>query len=134
MATRRTPLAPDHINALNTIDVIFNRKRKDDSVRTAWAKVIAHAEAGAGKTPDATWQERYSDLKADLLREIGMRVGYTFDTDYLKRQVYHPQAFVDLELDQLKLRRSLSQALTEDGLKIIPGNVPTAAPKDIKQA
>jgi hypothetical protein len=121
MSTRATPLAPDHINTLNSIDVVFDRRRGGDvKVRSAWAKLLAHIVTD---TNAPQWQEKYNDLKVDLLREIAVETGYPFvDTDYLKRQFYYPKAFGDLELDQLKLRKALASALTEEGLKIIPGN------------
>jgi hypothetical protein len=54
----------------------------------------------------------------DLFREIGVRVGYSFSTDHLKRQVYYPKHFGDIEADNLRLRTNLANALTGDGLKI----------------
>lgn len=41
MRTRATPLAPDHVNALNSIDVVFDGGR-DQKVRDAWSKLLAH--------------------------------------------------------------------------------------------
>ena len=62
-----------------------------------------------------------------MFREIGLRVGYTYDTDYFKRQIYYPRAFGDVEADALKLRKTLTQALTENGLKIQIVNDPQNA-------
>jgi hypothetical protein len=100
MRTRLTPLAPEHVNALNTIAVIFNGRR-DGKVREFWHQLLAHA---ATDMKQAGWNEKYADLKADLLREMGLRVGYDFSTDYLKRQAYYPIAFGNAEMDALRLR------------------------------
>jgi hypothetical protein len=57
----------------------------DQEVRDAWHNVLAHLGTDANS---AGWQEKLNDLKVDLFREIGVRVGYKFTTDYLKRQIY----------------------------------------------
>jgi len=95
MRTRATPLALDHVNALNSIDVVFNGQR-DRKIRAAWANILAHVNTDANQS---NWQERYNDLKVDLLREMGRRVGYDFSTDYLKRQFYHPALYGNMEAD-----------------------------------
>jgi len=59
-----------------------------------------------------------ADLKVDLFREIGTRVGYIFTTDYLKRQIYYPTHYGDIEEDSIRIRKALSHALTDDGLKV----------------
>ena len=123
MRTRAAYLSPDHVNALNSIDVVFDGEH-DQTIREAWRKLLSHTEADATQP---TWQERYNDLRAELLREIGLRVGYTFDIDYFKRQVYYPKFFGDIEADSLRLRSALTKALTEDGLKVelvTPGEKP----------
>jgi len=115
MSSRATQLAPDHINALNSIDVVFSGKR-DQTVRNTWHMLLEHLIKDANQ---AGWQERVNDLKVDLYREIGVRVGYSFTTDYLKRQIYYPIYYQDMEVDNLKLRKTLLNVLTECGLKII---------------
>ena len=114
MSTRATQLAPDHVNALNSIDVVFSSWR-DRNVRDAWHTVLAHLVTDTSKLD---WQEKLNDLKVDLYREIGARVGYSFTTDYLKRQIYYPKYYGDMESDSLKLRKTLLNALTDEGLKI----------------
>jgi hypothetical protein len=114
MRTRVTPLAPEHVNALNTISVVFNGWR-DKKVRDFWDKLLTHVTTDAKQTG---WQEKYNDLKAELLREMGLRVGYRFDTDYLKRQAYYPIAFGTVEADALLVRTMLTKVLTADGLKV----------------
>lgn len=114
MATRATPVAPEHLRSLNSIDIVFNGRR-DQSVRDAWHKLLEHV---ATDTSRPGWNEKYGDLKADLLREVGLKVGYTFTTDELKRQIYHPSYYGDLESDQLLIRKALAKALTDEGLKV----------------
>ena len=114
MSTRAAPLAPDHVNALNAIDVVFSGKR-DQLIRDAWHNVLNHLLTD---TKQPGWGEKLADLKVDLFREIGSRVGYSFTTDYLKRQIYYPTYYGDVEEDTIKIRKRLTNALTDDGLKV----------------
>ena len=82
MTTRAASLSPEHLNALNSIDVVFHKKPK---VRDAWQKLRSHLATDPNQVG---WQERQNDLKAILLSEIGKVVGYKFDIDYLKRTKY----------------------------------------------
>lgn len=118
ISTRAAQLAPDHIKALNSIDIVFDRN-SDKRVRDAWHAALRQLTADPTQ-PD--WQERVNDLKVDLYREIGSRVGYDYTTDYLKRQAYLPRFYGELDADNLRLRKTLLNALTDAGLKIVPGD------------
>jgi hypothetical protein len=109
-----TPLASEHVNALNTIDVVFNGRR-DRRVRDFWHTILGHVISDMNQP---RWHERYADLKADLLHEMGRRVGYDFSTDYLKRQAYYPIAYGNMEADALLLRTALTKVVTENGLRV----------------
>jgi hypothetical protein len=132
MRTRATPVAPEHVNALNTIDVVFNGRR-DRKVRDFWHKAMDHINT-IQKQPD--WNERYFDLKADMLREMGLRVGYDFSTDYLKRQAYYPIASGIAEADALLLRTALTKVVTQNGLRVQlvrPSENSTVSPIELGQ-
>src|ERR1700740_1267128 len=81
MANRATWLSFDSLRALNSIDVVFNRK-KDEPVRDAWQKVISHVYT---KRPEPSteegraWDNRLEDLRADLYQKIGSAVGFNYD-------------------------------------------------------
>jgi len=122
MSTRATPLSAEHVNALNSIHVIFNR-RKDQKVREAWRNFLSQLNLDANQLG---WQERVNDLRVDLLREIGRLVGFNFTTDSLKREIYYPRLFSDMDADNLKLRQRLLKVLSDEGLKITVA-APTAA-------
>jgi uncharacterized protein DUF6680 len=130
MATRATPLAPTHVNALNSIDSVFHRRR-DRKVREAWEKALQHINVAtdAANLPPG-WIERLNDLKADLYQVMGKAIGYHYSLDYLKRQIYLPRHFTDADLANATIRLTLAKVLTPDGIKIVPGGppVPTTAP------
>src|SRR3989442_4134092 len=77
MSTRAQPLSPAHVQALNSIDVVFNRRRKDKAIRAAWEKWFAHAVTPP-PTPSAAPTlgrgERLNDLKVELYQAIGAHV------------------------------------------------------------
>jgi len=118
MSTRAQQLAPVHVQALNSIDIVFNRRWKDKKIREAWRAWRAHADKDSKA---AGWTERSSDLKVELYQAIGKAVGYTFDIDYLKRQAYLPVAHVDIEAELVQIRQTLAKILTTDGLRVIVG-------------
>jgi hypothetical protein len=126
MATRAAPLSPGHVQALNSIDLVFNRRR-DRDIREARQKLLDHL--GAADKTTADWATRILDLKVDLFQRIGKRVGYSYDVDYMKRQIYFPQAHVDSEADLLSIRQTLAKVLTDDGIKVIVQAPAPAAPR-----
>ena len=114
MATRAAYLSPEHVQALNSIDVVFSR-HNDRSVRLAWEKFLAHS---ATSTTNAGWTLTYNDLKVNLLQTMGSRVGYTFSTDYLRRKIYSPLGYAQAEQENNQIRQTLAKVLTNEGLKI----------------
>jgi hypothetical protein len=126
MSLRGTWLNPDSIRALNSIDTIFE-KASDKPVRDAWARVIAHV---CTSRPDPTalpdesraWDNRLTDLRVDLYQLLGTAVGYEHTVDYIKTQVYTPQYHVDVELEQMQIRKQFAKAITNDGLKVVLQN------------
>lgn len=122
MALRGFWLHQDSVRALNSIDTVFDKK-KDKPVRDAWAGVIKHAYTK--RPPDSdpvgqqTWDNRLFDLRVDLYQVLGKAVGYDHTIDYIKNQSYTPQAYGDLELEQMLLRRGLLKVISDDGLKVV---------------
>ncbi len=117
MSYRASWLHPDSLRALNNIDIVFN-KRKDQPVREAWEKMLAHVatprpenEAGAKK-----WDDRTLDLRVDLYQQLGAAVGFEHNLDYIKTHMYYPQYHVDAELEWLQIRRLILKLLSSDEL------------------
>lgn len=118
MANRATWLSFDSLRALNSIDVVFNRK-KDEPVRDAWQKVISHVYT---KRPEPSteegraWDNRLEDLRADLYQKIGSAIGFNYDIDYIKTHRYYPQHHADAEVEWLQIRRLLLKLLSSEEL------------------
>ena len=122
MALRATPLHPDHVKALNSLDTVFDgRGAKDQKIRKAWETALTHFNT---KRPDAdpemsAWDNRLVDLRVDLYQAVGQAVGYDHSVEYIKSHIYTPIAFGNAELDMLKIRGGLAKIVTDDGLKVI---------------
>lgn len=111
MATRATPLYPEHVEALNMIDIEFFRNRK---ITEAWKLLLDHFANYPKDTKDPNYQttlnscmEKSNDLLVDLLYEMGQSLNYIFDKVHLKRGAYIPKGHADYILDQEFIRRSL---------------------------
>lgn len=123
MSLRATPLHPDHVKAVNSLDTVFSgRSAKDHKVRKAWEHALNHLNTkreGADPEKSAWWDNRLVDLRVDLYQAVGQAVGYDHSVEYIKSHIYMPIFYGDAELDLLKIRATLAKILTEDGLRVI---------------
>lgn len=122
MSLRATPLHPDHVKALNTLDTVFSgRGPRDQKVRKAWENALTHVNTRREGTDieKTAWDNRLIDLRVDLYQAVGRAVGYDHSVEYIKGHIYMPMYYSDAEVDQIKIRAGLAKILTEDGLKVI---------------
>jgi uncharacterized protein DUF6680 len=96
MGTRALFTSNEHVQALNSIDVMFS---KDQEIRDLWRKCLDHL-ATDENTPG--WNDRLIDLRADLYQAIGNKVGFRYTTDYIKRGIYFPKFHSNVLLNQNK--------------------------------
>lgn len=114
MATRGTKLSPLHIEALNRIDLEFSQDSiKEKPIIEAWKIYLDHLNTHVDqKDPDfqsklVRWGEKSDEYLIELLYSMAKALGYKFDKVQLKRGVYTPRGQVDLEIDQLVVRKGL---------------------------
>jgi len=120
MATRGNPLSPQHVEALNMIDIEFCENKK---IVDAW-KLLLDKYLDFPKDPKKpNFQSRLdscvtksNELLTDLLYEMAKSLNYSFDKVHLKRDVYMPRGHTDILIDQEIIRRSL--------VKVLLGQVP----------
>lgn len=107
MATRATRLSPDHVRALNSIDLVF-KDNKD--VIIAWRE---YCDFLSSIGPDNEVQEQNNQLDKlhAILISMGRLLKYDLDKVMLKRMSYVPQAHVDAENSQLEIQKGLRQML-----------------------
>jgi hypothetical protein len=123
MATRGTGLSPDHVQALNTIDVEFYGERKYAKVLAAWRQYLDHliVDQPGDDAQLQAWGARRDDLLIDLMFEMGHSLKYDFDRVQIRRAFYNPKGHIDIEQEQNALRKGLVELL--DGKRAIPMDV-----------
>lgn len=119
MATRATPTHIRHVEALNSIDVIFSQKnnKKESAIRLAW-KAYLDFLATRRWTPENSdhWEAERKNFHIELLSNIASYLGYEFDKTHLKNQVYYPERFNNEENYAAMGKEAL--------LKILKGETP----------
>jgi len=102
--TRRAQLSHDFVAALNMVEIDFFNAPK---VLSTHAELMRHLSASA----DEKWLDKTPRLVARLLYAMGQNVGYTMEQLDILEGGYIPQAMVDEETEQQRLRESLIQVL-----------------------
>ena len=123
IATYATRVSPDHIQALNMINIEFYGI---EIVLNSWREYQKHLttpipEANNTPTPleerekiAKEWIEKGSDLFINLLVSMSKEVGYPFDKATLSNGIYYPVAQQKLEEDNRFLRMGLLDILCKN--------------------
>lgn len=121
MRNRAAPVAPDFVNALNSVPLEFAGAAPAlEQIRSAWRQYMKHMD----KPIDAAnWGGRRVELLVALLKHMGHHLNYKFDEVELEHEVYTPIAHGELENDQTLIRRGLAALLS--GEKALPMEVKT---------
>jgi len=113
MMYRATRLNLNFVQALNVIDVVFDRNnQKEKEVRTAWKVLLDHLTTDQASLPA---QQKAFDLTITLLVRMGKSLNYDFDEVYLKRQVYQPIGHTQIEEAQDEIRTLVLRLLKGQG-------------------
>ena len=99
MTTRSVRVAPQHVEALNSIDLAFEGGGKEEDVRTAWKAYPDVLNNGGERNPN------YESTFIELLFAMGEALGRKYDRTYLKNSWYRPQAHVDSDTATLEIQR-----------------------------
>jgi hypothetical protein len=119
MATRATRLAPEHVQALNRIDIEFfdtshRENARNKPVVEAYRAYLDKLSEDPEQTEAAIrlWNQTCDDLFIDLLFEMSRRLGYSFGKVQLKKGIYHPRAHSETELIQDNIRDNFLRVLS----------------------
>jgi hypothetical protein len=125
MRTRRAPTSPEHVGALNLIELEF---QNEADIITRWKALYGHFAAQHQRTPseavdaqalptdevarrDQSFYARLFDerqkLLAKLLHAMGRKLGFRSEQLEIFEGGYLPQGWVDTEAEQMALRRFL---------------------------
>ncbi len=117
MATRGQALSPDHVQALNMIDLEFTQE-SEEPIRAAWREYSNHLnsefprEGGDLEARRVFWQERVQDLLAGLLGKMGTSLRYKLDPVQIRKGAYVPEAHAVAELELQAIRGALIKWLS----------------------
>lgn len=127
MATRAAVLTPEHVQALNMIDLEF-RGEEYRNVTGAWKTYLDHLSSFPkdDKTREPVWSGRSVDLQVALLIAMGRALGYAFDDVQVKKGIYFPEAHGTIDTEIKLIRRGLVEMLFgERALKMNVTGFPT---------
>jgi hypothetical protein len=129
MATRATRINPDHVRALNQIELEFSGanwfgkqfapNRKERTVLENWRTHADNLNRDLPKEqgPERVlWFERVDNSFIALLQSIGRAMGHNIDQRELRRGVYYPTGFSD---DELR-----NHAIQVNFLRLLMGEIP----------
>ena len=108
MATRAARLSPEHVQALNMIDVAFYggsfRSHTERAVLDAWKEYLDHLNSPVTPENGNIWSARQIELFSNLLYAISKDLGYSYDKVQLNKGAYSPMAHGNIEAEQGKIR------------------------------
>jgi len=120
MATRAARTSPDHVKALNMLDLVFygtrilgkpRRTTTEQTVLDAWHEYLDHLNTKFDPASLAVWSANGDELFTNLLFAIAADVHFKFDRVQLKKGAYSPMAHSNLETEQTAIRKQLLQLL-----------------------
>lgn len=76
--------------------------------------------------PKETWAARKAELLVELLFEMGVALGYSFDKSHIKSGTYYPGGYSDAEIDNLEARKLWLEVLR--GTRPLPMRAEVYAP------
>ena len=115
VATRAATVSPDHVQALNMIDLEFHDS-KYKKVTDAWNVYRDHLNhfPSEDESQQARWQAEIVELLAMLLMQMGRSLGYQFDEVQVKRGIYSPVAHAQVENENRLIRSGMIALLQGD--------------------
>ena len=117
MATRAYTVSWPHVEALNRIDLEFDRSQKEErAVVDAWKEY--HDLLNSQGIPVEQWGIRRVDLLVELLHKMAIVLKYDFDKTHIKNSSYSPRAHGEFETQQEILRRTTIELL--EGKRALP--------------
>jgi hypothetical protein len=131
MATRATRLAPDHVQALNRIDLEFSgswflgfrrQTARERDVLEEWKSYIDQLSIdlkGKSQNDLDLWTKDCNKLFIDLLYSMSNCLGFYYDKVQLARGAYYPTGHEDAEKIQKNIHANLLNVLSgESAIKM----------------
>jgi hypothetical protein len=140
MKTRAFRLAPEHVMALNLVQVEFYGHLPIDTAYRKYMTLLGRTPPPANDPGAERFYQEQEDALYDLLHEIGRELGYAYDRRDLQRLAYGPRGWENDEMQQRVLRTVLIELLTGrrslqvvDALKVATQMFPPAPDPDVQK-
>jgi hypothetical protein len=114
MGSRAARTSPEHVQALNLIDLLF-RRNAEKPIIDAWEAYREHLNQDVEKlTPPQleAWTTRGNDHFNDLMYAISKALGYRFTKPQIQRGIYSPRAHSIADIEQQAIRRGAAMVLS----------------------
>ena len=107
-ATRSSNMQPEHVQALNTIDIAFPEKNYP-KIGDAWHLYFAHLNSEMGDSVESKkrWHEQSVDLLTELIHLMATDLKIPFSKALVKQRSYYPKGYTYVE-GQLEEIRTLT--------------------------
>lgn len=121
MATRKSRLTPEHVRALNMIDLVFygqrvfgfpRRSNNEQRILDSWREYLDHLSNRGPDDQISHWSAKGDELFTNLLFAISDELGFKFDRVQLMRGAYSPIAHEEQANEQAELRRAALSLVT----------------------
>jgi hypothetical protein len=119
MVTRYMRLSPRHVEALNMVPLEFKDEGDEKKVLDAWKEYLDHLGTDATVDTNA-WAKAGFELLVDLLFEMSKALRYDFEKLRIKKEMYSPKLFADVEAEWHTLRRQLVELTDGTGRRKLP--------------
>lgn len=107
MGSRANALSPEHVHALNLIDVEFyDKKGTYEAVVLAWRAY--HDVLGDRSLEINLWTARKNDLLVELLFQMSQSLGYNLNRIDIKNTSYFPVMYGDKDREEQIIRRGFA--------------------------
>jgi hypothetical protein len=114
MATRKIGISPDHVNALNLVEVDFYECQK---VEEAWSDYKDHLN-DISKPEDDTWREKKEKLLAKLLYEIAAVLRFKLPAIDIFKGGYAPSGWAHRDMRYMGAYEYIYEL--SQGKKVVP--------------
>jgi hypothetical protein len=114
MITRSTRLTEEHVRALNSIELLFQKEKQVLVQWKSYHDVLCHPpeKTETDKTKWSEWQNNCNSKFDALLLSISKVLKYSFDEVDIKRSCYYPLAHETNILENELIRKGLVEFLT----------------------
>jgi hypothetical protein len=112
--TLKAPMNPNHVDAINSIQVEFYAKKgSDKKVLDAWRLYVSHLNQPVGQGDQAArWIQKKFDLLVELVYLIGQSLGYgDIDRTAIRDDTYFPKGYADTEEESQRMRKAWLEVL-----------------------